>query len=200
MTDHSAPKPLLLATNPSDPGSPMQSVRSPSVDSEDFVQGYLVPVHEATPCLTHDNEHIRYVMDDVRRTVRRASSVKRRLVCQYDMVDTSLCDEIESVIHSAVGMALRDMIDRLDVDVHIPDHLGMAAGSIRSGEHHQADIVTPKAVPAGILRAGVRWVTKAAWCGAVGVVKFSGQRACTALSPRKPVTLTCAFLLAFRER
>ncbi|KIK77646.1 hypothetical protein PAXRUDRAFT_17360 [Paxillus rubicundulus Ve08.2h10] len=97
-------------------------------------------------------------------------------------------------------MALRDMIDRLDVDVHIPDHLGMAAGSIRSGENHQADIVTPKAIPAGILRAGVRWVTKDAWRGSVGVVKFSGQCACTTLNLHKPVTLTCAFLLAFRER
>ncbi|KIK77268.1 hypothetical protein PAXRUDRAFT_17627 [Paxillus rubicundulus Ve08.2h10] len=65
MADHSAPKPLLLATNPSDPGSPMQSIRSPSVDSEDFIQGYLAPVHKATPRLTHDNEHIHYLMDDV---------------------------------------------------------------------------------------------------------------------------------------
>ncbi|KIK77267.1 hypothetical protein PAXRUDRAFT_17626 [Paxillus rubicundulus Ve08.2h10] len=96
-------------------------------------------------------------------------------------------------------MALRDMIDCLDVDVHISDRLGMAAGSIHSGENHQADITTPKAIPAGILRAGVCWVTKAAWRGSVGMVKFSGQHACTALSPRKPVTLTCAFLLAFRE-
>ncbi|KIK75887.1 hypothetical protein PAXRUDRAFT_18597 [Paxillus rubicundulus Ve08.2h10] len=65
MTNHLAPKALLLATNPSDPGLPMQSVCSPSVDSEDFIQGYLVPVHKAAPRLMHDNEHIRYLMDDV---------------------------------------------------------------------------------------------------------------------------------------
>ncbi|KAF8835264.1 hypothetical protein BDN67DRAFT_984740 [Paxillus ammoniavirescens] len=87
MTDHLAPKPPLLATDPSDPGSPMQSVRSPSVDSEDFVQGYLLPVHKAAP----------------------------RLDCSSSQ--------------------LREKVS--NVDVHIPDRLGMAAGSIHSGENHQ---------------------------------------------------------------
>ncbi|KIJ09589.1 hypothetical protein PAXINDRAFT_17321 [Paxillus involutus ATCC 200175] len=208
MTDYSAPKSLLLATDPSDPGSPMQSVRSPSVDSEDFVQesldgvpGPIVPVHDvATRCLTGDNQHIRYLMDDVRRTVHRASCIKKCLTRQYDMVDVALCNEIETRIHTAVGMALRDIIDRLDMDTNIPDRSGMAAGSTGLAGNHQADIATPKAVPAGVLKTGVRWVTKAAWRGSVGVVRFSGRRACAALSPRKPVTLTCAFLLTFGER
>ncbi|KIJ04790.1 hypothetical protein PAXINDRAFT_21920 [Paxillus involutus ATCC 200175] len=138
MTDYSAPKSLLLATDPSDPGSPMQSVRSPSVDSEDFVQGYLdgvpgpiAPVHD-----TGDNQHIRYLMDDVRRTVHRASCVEKCLTCQYDMVDVALCNEIETRIHTAVGMALRDIIDRLDMDTNIPDRSGMAAGSTGVGNSH----------------------------------------------------------------
>ncbi|KAF8837227.1 hypothetical protein BDN67DRAFT_983385 [Paxillus ammoniavirescens] len=138
MTDYSAPKSLLLATDPSDPGSPMQSVRSPSVDSEDFVQGYL----------------------------------------------DALCNEIETRIHTAVGMALRDIIDCLDMDTNIPNRSDMAAGSTRLAGNHQADIVTPKAVPAGILKTGVPWV------------RFSGRRACATLSPCKPVTLTMGKMYA----
>ncbi|KIJ09724.1 hypothetical protein PAXINDRAFT_157826 [Paxillus involutus ATCC 200175] len=105
MTDYSAPKPLLLATDPSDPGSPMQSVRSPSVDSEDFVQGYLAPVHKTAPHLTRDNGHVCYLMDDVRRTVRQASSVKRRLMWMH----ISLITWVWLLVVSGQGKTIRQI-------------------------------------------------------------------------------------------
>jgi hypothetical protein len=133
----------IVASHGSDAGSPMQSVRSPSVDCEDFVRGYLdggleplTPVHEVVPprlvsnalhshshpiitpfLQTCDNEHIRHLMGDVRRSIHRATYAKRRLARQYDMIDVALCDEIESKINIAIGLALKDTTDRSDVAV-----------------------------------------------------------------------------------
>ncbi|KAF9231446.1 hypothetical protein BU15DRAFT_68327 [Melanogaster broomeanus] len=229
FADYSASRSLLYATEPmvrngtlpvssgyrtigsshtSDAGSPMQSVRSPSVDSEDCVHGYLdgmvepiAPVQEVLPRrLARDNEHIRHLMYDVRRTVHRASCVKRRLTRQYNMVDVALCDEIESRINIAIGMALTDLTSHLDVDMDIPDCSDMAAGSTSvrhdspAAGKHQVDITTPKAISAGVLRATVRWITKAVWHGSVGMVRFGGQHVCAALSPREPATLTIAYM------
>jgi hypothetical protein len=125
----------IVASHSSDAGSSMQSVRSLSVDCEDFVHGYLdgglepmTSVQEVVPrrlvsnalhshsiipsfLQTRDNEHIRHLMDDVRRSVHRATYAKRRLARQYDMIDVALCDEIESRINIAIELALEDTTD-----------------------------------------------------------------------------------------
>ncbi|KAF9233150.1 hypothetical protein BU15DRAFT_66830 [Melanogaster broomeanus] len=61
--------------------------------------------------------------------------------------------------------------------------LALRHDSPAAGEH-QVDITTPKAISAGVLRATVRWITKAVWHGSVGMVRFGGQHVCAALSPR----------------
>ncbi|KAF9231261.1 hypothetical protein BU15DRAFT_68481 [Melanogaster broomeanus] len=173
FANYSASRSLLYATEPmvrngmlpvssgyrtigsshtSDAGSSMQSVRSPSVDSEDCVHGYLdgmvepiAPVWEVLP--------------------RRLISLVTWMWIWISLIRSDMAAGSTSARHDSP-----------------------AAGE------HQVDITTPKAISAGVLRATVRWITKAVWHGSVGMVRFGGQHVCAALSPREPATLTIAYM------
>ncbi|KIJ57549.1 hypothetical protein HYDPIDRAFT_34999 [Hydnomerulius pinastri MD-312] len=142
-SDNNLPADPLPA--PSDEGSPMRSIRdtpsvrrTPSMDSENSVRGYLMEgvesvepmasAHTSYVQVTNSGHaasadrleeltaaHIHRLTADVQRTIHRADYVKRRLAHQYDRVDQALSDEIEYRVNRAVRLALKDIKDRVDV-------------------------------------------------------------------------------------